>query len=211
MTSALDGELQRVVDDGPRVVFIDCELCQRSGDVEQRKRMGGSAQIVANSHGLCAKLVEDFQFKSQRAVAGIGDLRFDLAEFGGGEADLSRKRLAVNKCRVERRGHQLVAVLRRDLNEIAQHVVVPDLESLDAGVVGVARLHCGDHQPRSVAQAAGFVERRFIARTHKAAIALEQRQFVGKAACEFPCEIAGWPTQRVDRERDVARQLVDPR
>ncbi len=56
-------------------------------------------------------------------------------------------------CRVERRLHQLLAVLRGDLDEIAEHVVVPDLERLDAGVVGIARLHRGDHAARGVAQA----------------------------------------------------------
>ncbi len=84
--------------------------------------------------------------------------------------------------RIQRRGHQLVAVLRGNFDEIAEHVVVANLEALDAGVVGVARLHRGNHQPRGIAQIAGLVQRGFIARAHEAAVALEQRQFIRQAA-----------------------------
>ena len=45
---------------------------------------------------------------------------------------------------VERRRHPLLAVLRRHLDEVAEHVVVPDLERLDAGLVAVTRLQRGD-------------------------------------------------------------------
>ena len=41
---------------------------------------------------------------------------------------------------VERRRHQPLAVLGGHLDEIAEHVVVLDLEDTDAGVLGVARL-----------------------------------------------------------------------
>jgi len=37
---------------------------------------------------------------------------------------------------------------------------VADFQALDAGLFGVARLHRGDHQPRGVAQIAGFIQRR---------------------------------------------------
>ena len=59
---------------------------------------------------------------------GVGDLGFELAKFGGGEAHLAGERLAMDERGVERRRHQLVAVLRRHLDEIAEHVVVPDFQ-----------------------------------------------------------------------------------
>ena len=173
--------------------------------------MGGATQIVACSNSLRAKPLEDVQFEPERAVAGIGDLGFDLAEFGGGESHLSGQRLPMDKGCIQRRGHQLVAVLRGDFDEITEHIVVPDLERLDAGVVGVARLHRCDHEPRGVAQVACLVQRRIIAGADKAAIALEQGQFVREAAREFLCESAGGAAQRVDGQRHVARQVVDPR
>ena len=51
-------------------------------------------------------------------------------------------------------GSELVAVLRGDLDEIAEHVVVPDLERLHLGVVGVAGLQRGHHPAGFVAQRA---------------------------------------------------------
>ena len=92
--------------------------------------------------------------------------------------------------RVQRRRHQLVAVLRRHLDEIAEHVVVADLQALDAGLVGVARLHRGDDEARGVAQIAGLIERGFVAFAHEAAVALDQRQLLGQRAFEFARQIA---------------------
>ena len=70
-------------------------------------------------------------------------------------------------------GEQLLAVLRGHLDEIAQHVVVADLERADAGLVRVARLQRRDHAARFIAQRARLVERGVVARAHEAAVALE--------------------------------------
>ena len=110
--------------------------------------------------------------------------------------------------RIQRRRHQLVAVLRGDLDEIAEHVVVADLQALDAGLVGVARLHRGDHEARGVAQIAGLVECGLIAFAHEAAVALDQRQLFGKRALEFARQIARRAAQRLhDRRRSPAAEL----
>ncbi len=96
----------------------------------------------------------------------------------------------MDESRVQRRRHQLVAVLRRDLDEIAEHVVVPDLEALDAGLVGVARLHRGYHEARGVAQIACFVEGGLVALANEAAVALDQRQLLVERAGEFGRQLA---------------------
>ena len=70
----------------------------------------------------------------------------------------------------------------RHLDEVAEHVVVPDLERADAGLVGVARLQGRDHAARFVAQAPRLVERGLVAGAHEAAVALDQRQLVGERA-----------------------------
>ncbi len=108
--------------------------------------MSCGAQIVTGGNGFRAQPVEDVEFEAERAVAGIGDFCLDLAKFCGGETHLPRECLAVNERRVQRRGHQSVAVLRGDLDEISEHVVVANLETLHACVVGVARLHRRDHK-----------------------------------------------------------------
>ena len=86
--------------------------------------------------------------------------------------------------------HQFVAVLRGHLDEIAEHIVVADLQAFDAGVIGIARLHRGDDQARGVAQIAGLVERCVIAFADKAAVALDQRQLFGQRTFEFARQIA---------------------
>ena len=126
MPAAFDREAERGVDLRPHVVVIDRELGERGRDVQQGKRVRGGAQILAGGHHKRAQPLEDFEFEPERAVAGIGDLGFDLAEFGRRKADLSRQCLAVDEGRIQRRRHQLVAVLRRDLDEIAEHIVMAD-------------------------------------------------------------------------------------
>ena len=140
--------------------------------------MRRGAQLVARGQCHGAEALEDFELQSERAVAGIGDLGLDLAEFRRGEADLPGERLAMDEGRVQGRRHQFVAVLRGDLDEIAEHVVVADFQALDAGVVGVACLHGGDDEARGIAQIAALVECRLITLADKTAIALDQRQLL---------------------------------
>ena len=68
---------------------------------------------------------------------------------------------------------QLLAVLRRHLDEIAEHVVVAHFQCAHAGLVGVTRLQRRDHAAGFVAQRARLVERRVVAGAHEAAVALE--------------------------------------
>ena len=190
MAAGLDRKAERGVDLWPHIIVVDREPCECGCDIEQSKRMRGGAQILACGQRLGAQPLEDFQFEIERAVAGIGDLGFDLAELGCGEAHLPGQGLAMDEDRIQRRRHQSVAVLCGHLDEIAEHIVMADLQAFDAAVVGVARLHRGDDQPRRVAQAARLVERRFITLAHETAVALDQRQLLGKRALIFPRQLA---------------------
>ena len=190
MAAAFDGKSQRAIDLGPDIIVVDGKFRQRGRDVEQCKGVCGGAQIFIGGCHHGAEPLEDFQFQPERAVAGIGDLGFDLAEFGRGEADLAGQRLAMNEGRIQRRRHQFVAMLRGDLDEIAEHIVVPDLQTLDAGIVRIARLHGRDHEARGVAQAAGLVKRGLIAFADETAVSLDQGQLFDERAFEFAGEVA---------------------
>ncbi len=87
--------------------------------------------------------------------------------------------------RVERRRHQPLAVLRRHLDEIAEHVVVADFEDAHGRGFGVAGLQRRDHAARLVAQRARFVERGDVARAHEAAVALEVGKLLGERRIEL--------------------------
>ena len=81
------------------------------------------------------------------------------------------------------------------LDEIAEHVVVPDLERADAALGGVARLQAGDDLSALVPQPPRLVERGVIARRHETAVALQKRQVVGERGAELRGKI----------NRDVAK------
>ena len=147
--------------------------------------------------GGLAEGLEGFQLYGADPVGGLSDGGVQLGECGGGEADLVGGGLAVDESRIEGRAQQLLAVLGRDVDEIAEHVVVADLQALDGGVIGVARLHRGDHETGGVAQIARLVEGGVIALADKTAVAFDQRQLLGQrrsdiSRCRFhpstPCE-----------------------
>ena len=80
MAAGLDGKAERGVDLGPHIIVVDREFSERGRDIEQSKRMRGGAQIVARGERLGAQPLENLQLEIERAVAGIGDLGFDLAK-----------------------------------------------------------------------------------------------------------------------------------
>ena len=108
---------------------------------------------------------------------------------------------------VERRGEKFLAVLRGDVDEIAEHIVVPDLQRLHAGRFGVAHLQRGDDAARFVAQRARFVERRLVAAADETAVAAERRQFVGQRARQFGGDGGIGAAQRRDGFGDIARHV----
>ena len=57
----------------------------------------------------------------------------------------------------------LSACVAGHLDEVAEHVVVADLERGDAGLVAIARFERGDQAAAGVAQRAQLVERRRVA------------------------------------------------
>ena len=176
--------------------------------------MRGGAQIVARGQRPAHSRSKISSSSSSARSPALAILASSLAELRRGEAHLARQGLAVDEGRVQRRRHQLVAVLRRHLDEIAEHVVVPDLQALDAAVVGVARLHRGDHPARGVAQAARLVERRLVALAHEAAVALDQRQLLGQRAPQIRAPARATAGAARPSRRDLLRrlvQLVEPR
>ena len=159
MTATFDHEGMAVVDQRARVIAFRRQMRERACDIETGERPGTILDVGALGHHAGNKTLEDLQLKPERAVGGAGDFRFEFAQLGGGETDLARERLPVDEDAVEWRGHQLLAVLRRHLDEIAQYVVVLDLENANAGVFGVARLQGGNDAARFIAQRARLIER----------------------------------------------------
>ena len=84
--------------------------------------------------------------------------------------------LAVLEAFVERRAQHFLCMGCRHFDEVAQHIVVLDLERRNLCVSSIFRLHLGDHAAPLVAQGAAGVELFVIARSHKPAVAGKQRR-----------------------------------
>ena len=158
MAAFLDGKDQARVDPGPHIILCNGKLGEAGVMVELGKRGARRCQRpLLAQHGF-GQPREDFELDGQRAVGGLGDARLELGQLGRGEAHHVGERLAVDEQLDMRRLAQDGAMQRGDLDEIAEHVVVADLQRFDAGRLGVSRLQAGDDLAAAVAQAPVLIE-----------------------------------------------------
>ena len=97
MAAALDHEIERAVDLRPHIIALDRELRERRRDIERGERLGRGLDVGARRGDGRREPLEDLELEAERAVGGAGDLRFEFAELGGGEAHLAGERLAVDE------------------------------------------------------------------------------------------------------------------
>ena len=137
VTTADDLERGTVIDDRPDIAAFDREPGQRRGDIDLAQRRCGTGHGLGGGDDACDKAVIDLQLACQRLVRGTGQPLFKLAELDGSEALGIAHRLTVYEPLAvgDARG-----IGRRHLDEIAQNIVVPDLERGDPGFRGIARL-----------------------------------------------------------------------
>src|SRR5579875_3701026 len=143
MTTTVNDEGKPVVDLRPNIILFYRELRKRSCDVQPRQRIGAGIYIVGFGNYGLNEALKDLKLQPQCAFGRIGDLCLKLAEFRGGEAYLSGKSLTMDEGCFEWRRQQFLAMLRRDLDKIAEHVVMPDLKRFDAGLLGILHLQGG--------------------------------------------------------------------
>ena len=186
---------------------LDRHLRQCRGDVENGERFRGLLDPARRGRHLRGELVESLELDAERAVGGARDFGFELAQLRRREADLAGERLAVDEGRVERRRHQPLAVLRGDLDEIAEHVVVANLERAHRRRIGIARLQRGDDAARFVAQRPRLIERGVEAFAHETAVALEVGKLLGQRRVERMRERRVEPAQRARRLRELGGEV----
>src|SRR5258708_94634 len=95
---------------------------------------------------------------------------------------------------------QLVGMLRRHLDEVAQHAVMLDPELRDAAFAAIARLEPGYDTARFITQAPDFIQRRMRACGDETAVAREERRFGDDEAF-----------QPIDQTRDVCDAFDESR
>ena len=119
-------------------------------------------------------------------------------------------RLAVGKAAVGR--HQPVSMARCDLDEIAEHAIVADLECRDAGFIAIARLHRRNRPARIARCGAQFVERRIISIGDIAAIAAFRRRRRHQRAAQpiGQCAVASEAGEHGIEQRGLVRRAAQP-
>src|SRR6056297_4307622 len=109
----------------------------------------------------------------------------------------------------EWRGQHLCGMRRRGLDEVAEHVVVPDLERGDSARLPVLRLKARDHPPAFVAQPAGRVEGRLYPEGDEPAIAGKMRRLFEQHRLQ-PVEQRILPDKRSERLSEMFRPPAAP-
>ena len=202
MATAGDGELRTFRHFRADIAVVDGQLGQRRGHIQPGDGAGGQGDGVGMGRHLADQVAEQRQLHRQRLVGGAGEFLFQLAQFHRGETHRARHGLAMDEILV---GQQLVAVIGRDLDEIAQHIVVLDLQAGNPGLLLVARLQPGDQPAALVAQGAQLVQLRRIARRDEAAIARQHRQ-IGRQRAGETVHQRAMPAKIVERLGDPLRQ-----
>ncbi len=91
------------------------------------------------------QFLENRKFNGERPVGGIGNLAFQFRQFGRGKTHGIGHGLAMDEpaFRLVRIGHR-ARIIGRDLDEITKHIIVLDLERLDAGFLDIIGLQTGN-------------------------------------------------------------------
>lgn len=208
VASSVDREHSRAVDRRARIILLLRKHCEPGRDVDRRERQRCRLDRLGLGDHLAHHGLEGLELDRQRPVRGIGDLRFELGKLGRGEAHGIRHGLAMNEA-----GAAGVGVGHRSgiagghLDEVAEHVVVLDLQRLDARLFAILQLQPRDHAARLIAQRPHLVELGARALADEAAVALQKRQFLGKGRVEAREQFPRQGRDRVARFGQFRREL----
>ena len=146
------------------------------GNVDPGDRVGGRGDARGGGDGEAGQLLEMGGLGGERVGAGLDHSARLGMEVGRIEADHAGQRLAMGEARIRR--HQPVGVPGADLDMIAEHRIVADLERRNAGCLAVARLQRGDCAAAVAAGRPQRVERSIISLGDIAALGSIERRRV---------------------------------
>ena len=130
-------------------------------DIDARNCLGGCGDLRSRAHGQRCQLLRVRGLGCQPMRASLDHSRRFLMKLRRIEAHDPSERLAMSEAAVRR--HQPVGVLRRDLDMIAEHGVVPDLQRADPGRITVARFECRNRAASVRSGVTERIQRRIVA------------------------------------------------
>jgi len=153
MAAADDQKAVAIVDLRSSIALLIRKLGKAGGNVETRQCLRGPGNAVCELQNLGSQRLELFLLESKRSICGTGDLGLEISQLLGRIAGRVRHALTLHETR-----RHFIPMGRRDLDEIAEHVVMADLERRDANLVLDPRLQLGDMPFGLVAKATMLIE-----------------------------------------------------
>ena len=180
-----DRERMRYLDLRADIVVAHRDLGERAERIELRKRRGERLQLVHAVAHLPEHVAEEVVFERFDPLAGGRDIILQLFELRG------KVPLAVDECLLAyvflRQLHGSGGVRHVDI--IPEHLVVADLELLDAGALLFPRLQLGDALRAVVADVAQTVYLLAVAGAEDAALAHGERRLIADGAAQKRAEV----------------------
>ena len=184
MAAGHDAHLAAIGKCGALVAVLGRHLGQRGGHVQLRHRGGRGAYALRLRGHTLAHAGEKLLFERQDLLLGIQHFALVILQLGGGEALGVGQRLLAFVIR----GRQ-VLVGARDFDVVAEHVVEPHLERLDAGALPFARFDLRDVLAAVAAEVAQLVELGVEAGADGAAVGDGERRLVGDGFQDEICHV----------------------
>ena len=138
MSAGLDDEGSGAIDVWSHIAAAFGQFGQGAGRVEFRRGFGNYRKLFAFGAHHGDEPGENLLFDGDGAFGSRRNSLIERREFSGDEAHRRGNRLPVDKDRGLVRRRQHGCGRRRHFDEIAQNIVMPHFERLDAGLIGIA-------------------------------------------------------------------------
>jgi hypothetical protein len=194
VTAALELEPRALVDRRAHIAAARRDLGEAARHVELREPGRDAAQLGGGLGHARARALEDLDLERLEPILGRGDRPLELVQLLGRVALAVRDRLLAAEV-----GRHALEVRARDLDVVAEHPRVADLERRDAARDALALLEREQHITALARQAAQLVDARVRTRAHEPALRGRLRQLVLEHARQLDEELVTELARRADR------------
>jgi hypothetical protein len=168
--AGVDESIASLVDGGAAIPAARGDVGERRAGIDDRERGAGGGDVRRGfGHGRDLAAEQLGLARCERLLGG-DHLALELGELGGDVALAGRDGLLADVM-----ARHLREVCLGDLDVVAEHAVVADLEVRDAAALLLARLDREDLVLAAIGEPAAFVDGRIVSRANDAAVAHRRR------------------------------------